>query len=1447
MSVQGVTDMRGSSSELHQQGEVRRPVDLPPSSSLTPLQNGVSGPVPTTGSVDPTAASPQDDARPDHQQAVATMETAQVREDSVGQDGRDGQTQVLPGGQAVVQEHAQPAGEPAAQQGGVGLRLQQSGSNHLHQGATGVNEVAAVQDDARPSGFPDNINYETPRSQVSRRSMIPSPISAADGPSPSALPRALKWITGIGEYFNIRSVGESFAGPAFAVPLTAVRGRPTTPQYGAVNAASASHPRTDLASGSSSLFNAEALQRLRAMEGSAPLLYSPSDAIVQRGERHSSDSSDLPRDVIQQEVARQLGELTNRVQAAEAENQQLRQRLTFMTEVRQLEEDHAGVILDVLLQEDNLVVLELLRFDQSRNCLALDRITEEPSQTAHVFPQISTRPVPPVSAADPAQRYVAPPQTWNQSPELVSALANSVRQLQELQQSALKGAHATTESSPTSPEAVKPGVTTLSPLPLESEPEAPLLLQDWVHVTGGVAMDLSDSSGEWWGRLVEEIQKAYARWQSASPLDRAAIQPDTARVDLPKWVRVNARFATMLMSVLPAGLKADVISRGCATSSLHILFRMFIAYQPGGGAERTRILQALQDPGQAKTPQEAVTLLRSWNRWLLRCQECRLNPPDTMILSRGLTNLVGPLMATHQDINFRLQCSRSMLHIDRMPTLDETKEYAKHILSEMEIAAAAVNSAGGPKLRALGQATQPNNPPQSLQRQPGTKPICKYFMSDKGCRKGPACAYLHDMSSLDKAQRSRKCLKCGSTEHRQKQCPSVTGKPPAESPGGKAKGGALPKAPQPTSPASSVTPTSPVSPVGLAQITQPVLDSTQLVVNPTAKPTSSSSTQAAASPIAAAVSGPAASGANLAALGLGGQTSGVDLIALDKLLEQAQAQLRAIQPQVGDGSPQAPSPKLNMMTTVVMQEASFQEETESASALLDSGCPQLQEHEALKLITQLEQAKLQKDVTQLEQATADTSTLVEKSRAFGQRTWFHRLIQYARDGSEDSACLALTNASWIDFAPDTLHSNLLPDQSQCKGWQALSGLHCLSRAKRRALRSSKNWIVHMFSGDRGTPSLQLPAGRDSVILNLDLRLSKGFDVRSHPAWNALVWGARNGRISHIVGSPPHTQFLPDASRKLQRDSAFFRHSGSQPLIVEEDPDNAKIFLNELGLAGRMLVLHALACAGRCAHRDKRHQSSDVGFLIEHPKVIDSKAERFQWDSFSFWDTGLWRAYQEEAGLATVDLQTAGGDVGSVHTWTVGTNLGAGYSHQHRKIEHPSVSCLNVDVIGPLRYPGMNPDQRGKAPRPFRYCLVGAYRFAKIPHVQGIATDEEIQRVLEESQKLQSEPAGEQEVVGQDPLQEEGEHTDLDEYVLSEPEVDEDLEQVGVLEEVEAADVGVAEGEHDHELGAEVPPDPLDRVIEDLQFSGESDTLLFAVPLHTNRNAEILTGLQEIAI
>eukprot|EP00439_Symbiodinium_sp_Y106_P004177 s9189_g1.t1 len=1319
--------------------------------------------------MDPVAASPQGDARPDHQQAVATMETTQVRDDSVGQDGRDGQNQVFPDGQAVGQERAQPAGEPVAQQGEVGLHLQQSGSNHLHQEATGVNEVAAAQADAGSSGFHDNINYETPRSQVSRRSIFPSPISAADGPSPSALPRGLKWITGIGEYFNIRSVGESFAGPTFAAPLTGVRGRPTTPQYGAVSVPSASHSRTELAGGSSSLFNAEALQRLRAMEGSAPLLYSSSDANVPRGERPSSDSSDLPRDVIQQEVARQLGQLTSRVQAAEAENQQLRQRLTFMT-------------------------------------------------------------------------------------------------------------------------------------------EAPLLFQDWVHVTGGVAMDLSDSSGEWWGRLVEEIQKAYARWQSAS-------------------------------------------------------------------AERTRILQALQDP--------------------------------------GLTNLVSPLMATHQDLNFRLQCSRSMLHIDRMPTLEETKEYAKHILSEMEIAAAAVNAAGGPKLRALGQTTQPTNQQQQLQKQPGTRPACKYFMSDKGCRKGPACAYLHDMSSLDKAQRSRKCLKCGSTEHRQKQCPSVTGKPPVESPGGKAKGGAPTRAAQPTSPTSSVTPTSPASPVGVAQLTQPVLESTQLALNPTAQPSGACSLQAAASPIVEAASGLATSGAGLAALGLGGQTSGVDIAALDRLLEQAQAQLRAIQPQVGDGSPQGQSPKLNVMRTALMEEASFQEETDSPSALLDSGathalrpsvsqrewqsasevqvqlagdqtgmfrmsdrgtslnepssptqnsqvivplgplieklgyrlswsrsvcklqspeghtyklriksgCPQLQEHEALKLITQLEQAKLQKDVSQLEQATVDTSSLVEKSRAFGRRTWFHRLMQYARDGSAESARLALTNAAWIDLAPETLHGNLLPDQSQSTGWQVLSGLHCLSRAKRRALHSSKNWVVHMYSGDRSNPSLQLPVGRDSVILNLDLRLSKSHDVRSHPAWQALVWGARNGRISHIVGSPPHTQFLPDASRKLQRDSAFFRTSGSQSFTAEEDHDNVKTFLNELDLAGRMLVLHALACAGRCAHRDKRHQSSDVGFLIEHPKVIDSEAERFQWDSFSFWDTGLWKAYQEEAGLATVDLQTAGDDASSVHTWTIGTNLGyflhkatnsnslssprrchsrvwtasfrhevssaleqhrsfirlcpmtreqwrqhllaghrpynrqcascvsgAGYSHQHRKIEHPSISCLNVDVIGPLRYPGLNPDQRGKAPRPFRYCLVGAYRFAKIPHVQGIATDEEIQGVLEESQRLQLEPTGERETASQDPLQEEGEHTDLDEYVPSEPEVDEDyLEQVAVPEEVEAAGVGGEDDDDNPSPGADASSDPLDRVIEDLQFSGESDTLLFAIPLHTNRNAEILTGLQEIAI
>ena len=79
----------------------------------------------------------------------------------------------------------------------------------------------------------------------------------------------------------------------------------------------------------------------------------------------------------------------------------------------------------------------------------------------------------------------------------------------------------------------------------------------------------------------------------------------------------------------------------------------------------------------------------------------------------------------------------------------------------------------------------------------------------------------------------------------------------------------------------------------------------------------------------------------------------------------------------------------------------------------------------------------------------------------------------------------------------------------------------------------------------------------------------------------------------------------------------------------------------------------------------------------------------------------WQAYKEEAGLAKVQFATVSCNPEASHTWTVGTNLfGVLDQARHEAKEQPSRLFHNpcwLDVAGPIRVPGADPDGRGRAP------------------------------------------------------------------------------------------------------------------------------------------------------
>ena len=94
------------------------------------------------------------------------------------------------------------------------------------------------------------------------------------------------------------------------------------------------------------------------------------------------------------------------------------------------------------------------------------------------------------------------------------------------------------------------------------------------------------------------------------------------------------------------------------------------------------------------------------------------------------------------------------------------------MLAEFETLAGASKPKKGdvPKVQAFdasGGSGGNGNPSGGAGAKGGGKgKTCKYFLSPKGCRYGAACKNSHSMNDLSKAERFKKCLNCGSEEHR---------------------------------------------------------------------------------------------------------------------------------------------------------------------------------------------------------------------------------------------------------------------------------------------------------------------------------------------------------------------------------------------------------------------------------------------------------------------------------------------------------------------------------------------------------------------------------------------------------------------------------------------------------------------------------------------------------
>ncbi|CAE6948284.1 unnamed protein product [Symbiodinium sp. KB8] len=221
-------------------------------------------------------------------------------------------------------------------------------------------------------------------------------------------------------------------------------------------------------------------------------------------------------------------------------------------------------------------------------------------------------------------------------------------------------------------------------------------------------------------------------------------------------------------------------------------------------------------------------------------------------------------------------------------------------------------------------------------------------------------------------------------------------------------------------------------------------------------------------------------------------------------------------------------------------------------------CPMIDELEALKLISEIEE----KNLAQLREATA--KGLWRQLSPTGS-TWESNLDSYVATGERSQALSALMDPAFplmMSTATDRFSfvgpTNL--DLSDEAGTNYLKALP-VNRKTRRRLHQTR-WIVHLYDGKNQTTATYLRQleSETTTVLEIDLQRSKILNMKG---WNnvirALLWAACRGQVEGVIGGP-HRDDQDELKKKLMylwmvAEQGAKKDGLRKPFLFMELPEN----------------------------------------------------------------------------------------------------------------------------------------------------------------------------------------------------------------------------------------------------------------------------------------------------
>ena len=292
-----------------------------------------------------------------------------------------------------------------------------------------------------------------------------------------------------------------------------------------------------------------------------------------------------------------------------------------------------------------------------------------------------------------------------------------------------------------------------------------------------------------------------------------------------------------------------------------------------------------------------------------------------------------------------------------------------------------------------------------------------------------------------------------------------------------------------------------------------------------------------------------------------------------------------------------------------------------------STCPEVMQCDALRLIAELEEAKLTETMSSLAQLEAS----VAAAKEYRERDWRDQVRDYMATGSYEDGVKAVMCAPFMNHVPmrDQLQVVTPMPKDENEAWQWMKKF-LMNRANRRRLWQTREWTVHMFAGGgvKNDPLRDLPG-----LVEVDAK--KGWDLNDDKVYGVFLWMAKEGRLNHIVGGPPAGTFSPWHYKTEGGNRKRTVRSTWEPWGLREGltPEESSKVMNENVMLQKMVWLWLCAEAAKAIGTEGEGQHS-VGFCLEYPEDPHNYMPEGDHRAacVSVWRTEFMKEFIKETGL-----------------------------------------------------------------------------------------------------------------------------------------------------------------------------------------------------------------------